>query len=77
MHVPREGGPGRVRRSHPLHRAIHTNFRARFSCDVLKLAMIKTGRLAQKLFNGSLYDCVCVYTPPRARAGPASAGAPL
>ncbi|KAG2443313.1 hypothetical protein HYH02_009380 [Chlamydomonas schloesseri] len=42
-------------------RAIHTNFKARFTCDVLKLAMIKTERLARKLFGGSLYDCVCVF----------------
>ncbi|GIL89535.1 hypothetical protein Vretimale_1901 [Volvox reticuliferus] len=44
-------------------RAIHTNFNAKFTCDVLKLAMIKTERLAQKLFNGTLYDCVCVFEP--------------
>ncbi len=31
-------------------------------CDVLKLAMIKTERLAFKLFNGALYDCLCMYT---------------
>ena len=42
-------------------RAVHTNFKARFTCDVLKLAMIKTERLAQKLFGGNLYDCVCVF----------------
>lgn len=30
-------------------------------CDVLKLAMIKTERLAKQLFNGNLYDCVCIY----------------
>ncbi|GMH37452.1 hypothetical protein BSKO_05325 [Bryopsis sp. KO-2023] len=42
-------------------RAIHTNFHARFKCDSLKLAMIKTRRIAENLFNGNLYDCVCVY----------------
>ncbi|GIL42264.1 hypothetical protein Vafri_272 [Volvox africanus] len=44
-------------------RAIHTNFIAQFTCDVLKLAMIKTERLAKKLFNGTLYDCVCIFDP--------------
>ncbi|EFJ47392.1 hypothetical protein VOLCADRAFT_61514, partial [Volvox carteri f. nagariensis] len=42
-------------------RAIHTNLNAKFTCDVLKLAMIKTERLAKKLFNGALYDCVCIF----------------
>jgi hypothetical protein len=42
-------------------RAIHTNLRARFRCDTLKLAMIKTERLAVKLFGGSLYDCMCSF----------------
>ncbi|GFR49108.1 hypothetical protein Agub_g10904 [Astrephomene gubernaculifera] len=42
-------------------RAIHTNLHATFTCDVLKLAMIKTERLARKLFGGGLYDCICVY----------------
>jgi len=42
-------------------RAIHTNLYAAFKCDSLKLAMIKTERLARKLFNGNLYDCVCLY----------------
>ncbi|GLI70548.1 hypothetical protein VaNZ11_015467 [Volvox africanus] len=44
-------------------RAIHTNFIAKFTSDVLKLAMIKTERLAKKLFNGTLYDCVCIFDP--------------
>lgn len=42
-------------------RSVHTNYHTRFKCDVLKLAMIKTERLAKKLFNGSLYDCICLY----------------
>lgn len=42
-------------------RAIHTNLRTRFKCDTLKLAMIKTERLAVKLFGGSLYDCMCSF----------------
>jgi type II pantothenate kinase len=42
-------------------RAIHTNLNTRFKCDTLKLAMIKTERLAVKLFGGSLYDCMCSF----------------
>ncbi len=52
---------------------------------VLKLAMIKTERLARKLFSGNLYDCVCVFDTAeegpgpgvggQAVAGPTSAGA--
>ena len=42
-------------------RAIHTNLRAGFRCDSLKLAMIKTERLATRLFGGALYDCVCAF----------------
>ncbi|CAN6446298.1 unnamed protein product [Victoria cruziana] len=44
-------------------RALHTNFNARFSCDALKLAMLKNQRLAEKLVNGNMYDCVCRYEP--------------
>jgi type II pantothenate kinase len=42
-------------------RAIHTNLYARFKCESLLLAMIKTERLAKRLFgnSGALYDCVC------------------
>ena len=42
-------------------RAIHTNYATKFKCDALKLAMIKTERLAVKLFGGSLYDCMCSF----------------
>jgi hypothetical protein len=42
-------------------RCVHTNYRTRFRCDVLKLAMIKTARLAERLFQGSLYDCICMF----------------
>lgn len=42
-------------------RAIHTNLTTRFKCDVLKLAMIKSERLAKKLFGGLLYDCMCLF----------------
>ncbi|KAG8638811.1 pantothenate kinase 2 isoform X1 [Manihot esculenta] len=44
-------------------RALHTNFNARFKCDVLKLAMVKNQRLAEKLIKGNIYDCVCRYEP--------------
>lgn len=40
------------------------SFKASFKCDVLKVAMIKTERIAKQLFEGSLYDCVCTYTSP-------------
>ncbi|XP_077221532.1 pantothenate kinase 2-like isoform X2 [Tasmannia lanceolata] len=42
-------------------RALHTNFNARFSCDALKLAMVKNQRLAEKLVKGNIYDSVCRY----------------
>ena len=42
-------------------RAVHTNYAATFSCDTLKLAMIKNSHLAKRLFNGSIYDCVCKF----------------
>ncbi|XP_020097282.1 pantothenate kinase 2 [Ananas comosus] len=44
-------------------RAIHTNLNARFKCDALKLAMVKNQRLAEKLFNGNIYDCICRFEP--------------
>ncbi|KAA8540812.1 hypothetical protein F0562_024775 [Nyssa sinensis] len=44
-------------------RALHTNFNARFTCDALKLAMVKNQRLAEKLIKGNIYDCVCRYEP--------------
>ena len=37
-------------------RAVHTNWSANFTCDTLKLAMIKNSRLAHRLFNGKIYD---------------------
>ena len=42
-------------------RAVNTNWKTKFSCDTLKLAMIKNSRLAQKLFQGKIYDCVCKF----------------
>ncbi|XP_020573078.1 pantothenate kinase 2-like [Phalaenopsis equestris] len=44
-------------------RALHTNLNARFRCDALKLAMVKNQRLAEKLFRGNIYDCVCRFEP--------------
>jgi type II pantothenate kinase len=44
-------------------RAVHTNYAAAFNCDTLKLAMIKNSRLAERLFNGRIYDCVCKFEP--------------
>lgn len=40
-------------------RSIHTNYNTKFKCDALKLAMIKNKHLAQRLFKGDVYDCVC------------------
>ena len=40
-------------------RAIHTNLHVKLQCDTLKLAMIKNRHLAEKLFGGKIYDCVC------------------
>lgn len=47
-------------------RAIHTNLRACFSCDTLKLAMVKNKQLAETLFGGNLFDCICAFEQPRA-----------
>ncbi|KAJ1290564.1 hypothetical protein BS78_02G253600 [Paspalum vaginatum] len=44
-------------------RALHTNLNARFKCDALKLAMVKNQRLAEKLFHGNIYDCICKFEP--------------
>lgn len=43
-------------------RAIESNFDARFSCDTLKLAMLKEPDVAQRL-GGKLYDVVCRFDP--------------
>jgi type II pantothenate kinase len=42
-------------------RAVHTNYAAQFQCDTLKLAMLKNARLAERLFNGRIYDCICKF----------------
>ena len=51
-------------------RAIHTNYAAKFTCDTLKLAMIKNQRLAERLFGpgGAMWDCVVAFEPARADA---------
>jgi hypothetical protein len=54
-------------------RAIHTNLYTPFKCDTLKLAMIKTERLAVKLFAGSLYDCMCSFQKAPAATAAAAA----
>lgn len=38
--------------------------RSRFKCAALKLAMIKNQHLAETLFDGNVYDCVCLYEQP-------------
>lgn len=40
-----------------------TNFKARFKCDVLKLAMLKNDHVADLLFGGKAFDCICVFDP--------------
>ena len=42
-------------------RAIHSNYSTKFTCDTLKLAMVKNRVLAETLFNGEIYDCVMKY----------------
>ncbi|KAK3733934.1 hypothetical protein QZH41_009580 [Actinostola sp. cb2023] len=42
-------------------RCIHTNFTAQFTCDSLKLAVIKNRWLANRL-GGDMYSVVCRYT---------------
>ena len=41
-------------------RAVHTNYAAQFQCDTLKLAQ-ENARLAERLFNGRIYDCICKF----------------
>lgn len=45
-------------------RAVHTNLNAKLTCSTLKLAMIKTKRVAERLFNGKLFDCMCRFDVP-------------
>eukprot|EP01134_Creolimax_fragrantissima_P004660 CFRG4660T1 len=44
-------------------RAIHTNLLASFSIDCLKLACIKSGKIAE-LLGGRIYDSVCKFERP-------------
>ncbi|RMZ52550.1 hypothetical protein APUTEX25_003693, partial [Auxenochlorella protothecoides] len=44
-------------------RALHTNYHTRFRCAALKLAMLKNAHLAERLFGGKVYDCICRYDP--------------
>lgn len=44
-------------------RAVHTNLRAQFSCDALKLAILKNERLAQAICGGGFGSAVCVFEP--------------
>jgi len=43
-------------------RSLETNFHARFTCDTLKLAMIKERDVADR-FGAKLYDVVCRFEP--------------
>lgn len=43
-------------------RAIESNYEARFTCDTLKLAMLKEPDVARRL-GGGLYDVVCRFEP--------------
>ncbi|XP_050435430.1 4'-phosphopantetheine phosphatase isoform X2 [Adelges cooleyi] len=45
-------------------RAVHTNLDAKFTCDSLKLAIIKNRWLAKRL-GGDMFSVVCKYETPR------------
>ncbi|KAJ1928581.1 hypothetical protein IWQ60_001914 [Tieghemiomyces parasiticus] len=45
-------------------RAIHTNFRAQFNCDSLKLAVFKNDVTAHTL-GAELYDAICIFEEPK------------
>ncbi|KAI8320013.1 fumble-domain-containing protein [Martensiomyces pterosporus] len=47
-------------------RAIHSNYRARFTCDSLKLAVFKN-QMAADAANAEIYDALCLYAPKAAR----------
>jgi type II pantothenate kinase len=40
-------------------RSVHTNWHAQFKCDAIKLSMIKNQHLAETLFKGNAFECVC------------------
>ncbi|KAJ1939310.1 hypothetical protein GGF37_004450, partial [Kickxella alabastrina] len=41
-------------------RAIHSNYRARFTCDSLKLAVFKN-QMAADAAGANIYDCLCLF----------------
>ncbi len=43
-------------------RSIETNYNAEFVCDSLRLALIKSEHVAERL-GGKTFDCVCKYVP--------------
>jgi len=43
-------------------RALETNYHTRFTCDTLKLAMVKEQNVADH-FGGKLYDVICRFEP--------------
>lgn len=43
-------------------RALESNYDARFTCDTLKIGMIKEGWVAQ-IFDAELYDVICRFEP--------------
>jgi len=45
-------------------RAIHTNLYAKFQTEVLKLAVIKNGWLAERL-GGEVFSVICSYEVPQ------------
>lgn len=46
-------------------RAVHTNLDARFTCETLKLAVIKNKWLAERL-GGPVFSVLCRYERPNA-----------
>jgi len=44
-------------------RAVHTNLETPFRCNALKLAMIKNSHVAEVLFGGAVFDCICLFEP--------------
>uniref|UniRef100_A0A6A7G058 4'-phosphopantetheine phosphatase n=2 Tax=Hirondellea gigas TaxID=1518452 RepID=A0A6A7G058_9CRUS len=53
-------------------RAIHTNLEARFTCDVLKVAVIKNSWLAKRL-GGEMFSVMCKYEPAGSALDPSPA----
>eukprot|EP00212_Chloropicon_laureae_P002228 CAMPEP_0197489484 /NCGR_PEP_ID=MMETSP1311-20131121/4267_1 /TAXON_ID=464262 /ORGANISM="Genus nov. species nov., Strain RCC856" /LENGTH=895 /DNA_ID=CAMNT_0043033803 /DNA_START=51 /DNA_END=2736 /DNA_ORIENTATION=+ len=51
-------------------RSIHSNYNTKFMCDTLKLAMVKNRVLAETIFNGEIYDCVCLFEKAEAKHFP-------